>query len=134
MLDEKEDAEKLLDSAAENMEIICTGRNAPDWLIEKADLVTEMKQIKHYYDKGIMDGAALRIKAVLRRQAFLFHLVSVLIRSDCSFMLLYKTASIGVNSIVSEAAAIDVKNCWVLSIIDSIGHRCVITVSYIFLP
>lgn len=50
----KEEAEKLLDSAAENMEIICTGRNAPDWLIEKADLVTEMKQIKHYYDKGIM--------------------------------------------------------------------------------
>lgn len=34
-------------------EIICTGRNAPDWLLEKADLVTEMKEIKHYYTRGI---------------------------------------------------------------------------------
>ena len=35
-------------------EIICTGRNAPDWLIEMADLVTEMKEVKHYYRQGIM--------------------------------------------------------------------------------
>ncbi len=34
-------------------EIICTGRNAPDELIERADLVTEMKEIKHYFQKGI---------------------------------------------------------------------------------
>ena len=36
-----------------NTEIIMTGRNAPKELIEKADLVTEMKMIKHYFDKGI---------------------------------------------------------------------------------
>jgi len=31
-----------------------TGRNAPDELIELADLVTEMKEVKHYFQKGVM--------------------------------------------------------------------------------
>ena len=34
-------------------EIICTGRGAPTWLIEAADLVTEMREVKHYYTKGV---------------------------------------------------------------------------------
>lgn len=34
------------------VELIFTGRNAPPELIEKADLVTEMKEIKHYYRQG----------------------------------------------------------------------------------
>lgn len=34
-------------------ELIITGRYAPQELIEIADLVTEMKEIKHYYAKGI---------------------------------------------------------------------------------
>ena len=34
-------------------ELVLTGRNAPDSLIEQADLVTEMKKIKHYYDTGL---------------------------------------------------------------------------------
>jgi len=34
-------------------EIVITGRYAPPELIEVADLVTEMKEIKHYYTKGI---------------------------------------------------------------------------------
>jgi len=33
-------------------ELIITGRNAPSEIIEMADLVTEMKEIKHYYQKG----------------------------------------------------------------------------------
>lgn len=36
-----------------NVEIILTGRNAPKEIVERADLVTEMKCIKHYFDKGI---------------------------------------------------------------------------------
>jgi len=32
--------------------VILTGRNASVELIKKADLVTEMKKIKHYYDEG----------------------------------------------------------------------------------
>jgi cob(I)alamin adenosyltransferase len=49
----RERVEKMLDSIPDGIEVVCTGRNAPDWLIDKADLVTEMKEIKHYYQKGI---------------------------------------------------------------------------------
>lgn len=34
-------------------EVIVTGRYAPQELIDAADLVTEMKEIKHYYNNGI---------------------------------------------------------------------------------
>jgi cob(I)alamin adenosyltransferase len=34
-------------------EIIITGRYAPQEIIDMADLVTEMKEIKHYYARGI---------------------------------------------------------------------------------
>jgi cob(I)alamin adenosyltransferase len=37
-----------------DMEIVITGRYAPDELIEYADLVTEMKEIKHYYKDGVL--------------------------------------------------------------------------------
>ena len=36
-----------------SVEVVITGRRAPPELIEKADLVTEMKEIKHYYSSGI---------------------------------------------------------------------------------
>lgn len=35
-------------------ELIMTGRNAHPDIIEQADLVTEMKEVKHYYQAGIM--------------------------------------------------------------------------------
>lgn len=44
---------KVLNSKPERTEIIITGRYAPQELIELADLVTEMKEIKHYYNNGI---------------------------------------------------------------------------------
>ena len=37
----------------ENVELILTGRYCPDKLIEKADLVTEMNELKHYYQEGV---------------------------------------------------------------------------------
>lgn len=37
----------------ENVEIILTGRYCPVKLIDRADLVTEMKEIKHYFREGI---------------------------------------------------------------------------------
>ena len=43
----------LLINKMGNTEIIMTGRNAPEELIKRADLVTEMKMIKHYFDKGV---------------------------------------------------------------------------------
>jgi cob(I)alamin adenosyltransferase len=33
--------------------VVVTGRNAPDELVEVADTVTEMRKVKHAYDKGI---------------------------------------------------------------------------------
>ena len=36
-----------------HIELILTGRYAPDGLIEIADTVTEMREIKHHYSKGI---------------------------------------------------------------------------------
>ena len=42
-----------LKNRPENVEIIVTGRYAPEEIIEISDLVTEMKEIKHYYNKGI---------------------------------------------------------------------------------
>ena len=35
------------------IEVIITGRYAPPEIIENADLVTEMKEVKHYYNQGI---------------------------------------------------------------------------------
>lgn len=44
---------ELIDNKPINMELILTGRNAPKSIIDKADLVTEMKALKHYIDKGV---------------------------------------------------------------------------------
>lgn len=44
---------KILKTKPVNTEIIITGRYAPQELIDAADLVTEMKEVKHYYTKGV---------------------------------------------------------------------------------
>lgn len=44
---------ELIDKKPINMELILTGRNVPDRIKDKADLVTEMKEIKHYMEKGV---------------------------------------------------------------------------------
>jgi len=38
----------------ERVHVICTGRNAHPALVEAADLVTEMREVKHPYTKGIL--------------------------------------------------------------------------------
>lgn len=43
----------LLDRKPESLHLVLTGRNAPPELIERADLVSEMKEIKHPYTQGI---------------------------------------------------------------------------------
>ena len=37
----------------QNVELVCTGRGAPACAIDKADLVTEMREVKHYYRRGV---------------------------------------------------------------------------------
>jgi cob(I)alamin adenosyltransferase len=44
----------LLDEKPEHVEVVLTGRRAPQALIDRADLVTEMREIKHYYEQGVM--------------------------------------------------------------------------------
>ncbi len=50
----REETESVLDAVDDTQHLVITGRGAPDWLIERADLVTEMTEIKHPYQKGIL--------------------------------------------------------------------------------
>jgi len=43
----------LIEKRNQEIEVVLTGRMANNKIIEYADLVTEMKEIKHYYKKGI---------------------------------------------------------------------------------
>lgn len=50
------DADEVIATIANRppkVNVICTGRDASDALIELADTVTEMRHVKHAYDKGI---------------------------------------------------------------------------------
>ena len=47
-----EDVKKLIEKRDSHVEIVLTGRGATKELIAMADLVTEMNNIKHPYDKG----------------------------------------------------------------------------------
>lgn len=48
-----DDVLALLAQKPENLHLVLTGRNAPPEIIEQADLVTEMREIKHPYAQGI---------------------------------------------------------------------------------
>ncbi|MCJ7693091.1 MAG: cob(I)yrinic acid a,c-diamide adenosyltransferase [Sedimentisphaerales bacterium] len=48
-----EDIKELIEKRDPGVEIVMTGRDAPPELLEMADLVTEMKNIKHPFSKGI---------------------------------------------------------------------------------
>ena len=48
-----EDVLSLIKSKPENVDLVLTGNHAKSELIEIADLVTEMKEIKHPFQKGI---------------------------------------------------------------------------------
>lgn len=48
-----EDLLDFIDAKPENIELIITGRHADPKIVERADLVTEMKEIKHYYHSGV---------------------------------------------------------------------------------
>ncbi len=51
---DKDNVIDILKNKPENVEIVLTGRYAPKELIEIADLVTEMREVKHYFQRGIM--------------------------------------------------------------------------------
>lgn len=50
----EEDLLELIDLKPENVELIMTGRSAPKAVIDRADLVSEVKEVKHYYNEGVL--------------------------------------------------------------------------------
>ncbi len=44
----------VLEERPADVNVICTGRDAPQALVETADTVTEMRKLKHAYDDGVM--------------------------------------------------------------------------------
>ena len=44
---------KLMKQKPEHTELVLTGRNCPKKILDAADLVTEMKLVKHYFYKGV---------------------------------------------------------------------------------
>lgn len=48
-----EDVLALMDSRPEHVELVLTGRYARTEVINRADVVLEMKKIKHHYDNGV---------------------------------------------------------------------------------
>jgi len=49
----------LIDARPPHVELVITGRLAPRWLIDRADLVTEMREVKHYYRQGVQARAGI---------------------------------------------------------------------------
>ena len=43
----------LMEAKPEGTELVLTGRYAPEYMIDKADLVTEAKEVSHYYSEGV---------------------------------------------------------------------------------
>ena len=48
-----EDILRIMDDKPKDVELVITGRGADSRIIEKADLVTEMQEVKHYFQKGV---------------------------------------------------------------------------------
>lgn len=51
---ETDDVLAFLDRRPDDIEVVLTGRRAPQELIDRAHLVTEMRPLKHYYDQGVL--------------------------------------------------------------------------------
>lgn len=49
-----EEVLSLMDAKPYGVELVVTGRYAPEEILDRADLITEMKEIKHYYTQGVL--------------------------------------------------------------------------------
>lgn len=47
---DREQLERLLEK---NCEIVLTGQDAPEWLVHRADYISNVKKVRHPYDKGV---------------------------------------------------------------------------------
>jgi cob(I)alamin adenosyltransferase len=47
------EAEELIETMPSTGELVFTGRDAPKGLVRRADLVSEIKEVRHYFSKGL---------------------------------------------------------------------------------
>ncbi len=47
------DVYEFVSNAPKSLEVVMTGHNPPERILELADYITEMKKIRHPYDKGV---------------------------------------------------------------------------------
>ena len=55
----EEEVIALIKQKPEETELVLTGRYASPSLIEEADLVSEMKEVKHYYQQGVLSRTGI---------------------------------------------------------------------------
>ncbi|HSK67886.1 MAG TPA: cob(I)yrinic acid a,c-diamide adenosyltransferase, partial [Candidatus Limnocylindria bacterium] len=48
----REDAERLIEAGLRYGDVVLTGRDAPQWLLDRAAYVTRMEAVKHPFDEG----------------------------------------------------------------------------------
>ncbi len=58
---DEEQVLELIAARPEGVELVLTGRNATEKIIEAADLVTEMREVKHYYRSGAPARAGIEM-------------------------------------------------------------------------
>jgi cob(I)alamin adenosyltransferase len=51
--------EEFVRNKPEHLELVMTGRNPAEWMIGLADYVSEIKKVKHPYDRGITARAGI---------------------------------------------------------------------------
>ena len=56
-----DDLLQLMNTKPATVELVITGRNARPELVARADLVTEMKLVKHYFNKGVTAREGIEI-------------------------------------------------------------------------
>ena len=47
------DLTEVIDAKPDTVELVLTGRYCPDAILARADLVTEMREVKHYYQQDV---------------------------------------------------------------------------------
>lgn len=50
---DKDEFLSILSSWQHDCELVCTGRNPPQELLDQADLITEMTPVRHYFEKHV---------------------------------------------------------------------------------
>ncbi len=54
-----EEVKKILENAPKSLEIVITGRDAHPEILKLASLVSEIRELKHYYKQGIAARAGI---------------------------------------------------------------------------